>query len=152
MNRVDAIRAIIEKHPEAAIIFSNGLTSREAAFFCHRAGNYYLLHGMGEALSVGIGLRLARPDIEVIVVDGDGNAAMGLSSSCMLPLGGLTYYILDNQSYETTGGQTTFQLADKTPGATIIAIDPGKNDTPNPPEPAKIQAEFDEWLAQRKTQ
>ncbi|MFC4349668.1 thiamine pyrophosphate-dependent enzyme [Kordiimonas lipolytica] len=149
MNRVEAIQSIQDKHPTAAIIYSNGLTSREAAHFCHRPGNYYLLHGMGEALSVGVGLKQARPDIDVVVVDGDGNAAMGLASSCMLPLEGLTYYVLDNQSYETTGGQPTFFLDDKVPQATVIKIATGKEDTPNPPAPEQIQAEFSAWLARK---
>ncbi len=56
MNRADAIRQIVNRHPGAAIIFCNGLTSREASFVADRPGNFYLLHGMGEALSVGIGL------------------------------------------------------------------------------------------------
>jgi len=41
-----------------------------------------LLHGgsMGLGLSIGIGVALSRPDRRVIVLDGDGNVLMGLSS------------------------------------------------------------------------
>ncbi len=147
MNRADAIRQIANRHPDAAIIFCNGLTSREASFVADRPGNFYLLHGMGEALSVGIGLRSARPDLSVVVVDGDGNAAMGLSAWNLLPVEGLHYYVLENGSYETTGSQPTPRLEVQHPAVQRVKIDPGALGAPLPPPPEQTCAAFQGWLS-----
>src|SRR3990172_2063026 len=146
MNRVEAIKEIVARHPDAAIVFSNGLTSREASFAAARPGNFYLLHGMGEALSVGIGLKLARPGLQVVVVDGDGNAAMGLAASALLPIEGLHYYILDNKVYETTGSQPVSRFNFRREVLHIIEIAPGAIGAPVPPPPVNIKEKFLQWL------
>ena len=146
MNRADAIRQIVNRHSDAAIIFCNGLTSREASFVADRPGNFYLLHGMGEALSVGIGLLLARPDLNVVVVDGDGNATMGLSAWNLLPIEDLHYYVLENGSYETTGSQPTPRLSVQHPAVQRVEIEPGVLGAPLPPPPEQTRAAFLGWL------
>lgn len=146
MNRVEAIRDILDRHPRAAFVFSNGLVSREASRLAHRAGSFYMLHAMGEGLSVGAGLKLARPELEVVVVEGDGNALMGLASLSLLPLPGLHHYVLDNRGYETTGGQAVPSLPFTVPGCTWIEIEPGTAGAPLPPSPEEILAGFREWL------
>jgi len=146
MNRIEAIQFIMDKHPNSAIIFSNGLTSREASYISEKKGNFYMLHAMGEALSVGIGLKSFRKDLEVVVVEGDGNAIMGLSSTVNLPIEGLVYYILDNGVYETTGSQHTPQLKIDKDICNIIKIDKGIIGAPNPPLPDKIISDFKTWL------
>jgi thiamine pyrophosphate-dependent acetolactate synthase large subunit-like protein len=146
MNRVEAIREIVARHPDAAIVFSNGLTSREASFAADRSGNFYLLHGMGEALSVGIGLKLARPNLEVVVIDGDGNAAMGLAATALLPIDGLHYYVLDNHVYETTGSQPAARFNFKHESMQVIEIEKGTICAPLPPKPEKIIDDFLKWI------
>ncbi|TFF95935.1 hypothetical protein EU546_02400 [Candidatus Thorarchaeota archaeon] len=65
---------------------------------------------MGLPVSVGLGLALARPERRVLVILGDGNLLMGLSSlttaSSVRPEN-LRILILDNNSYATTGRQRT---------------------------------------------
>ncbi|WP_333886806.1 thiamine pyrophosphate-dependent enzyme [Clostridium sp.] len=146
MNRIEAIKYIINKHLDAAIIFSNGLTSREASYITDRRGNFYMLHAMGEALSVGIGLKSFRKDLEVVVVEGDGNAIMGLSSITNLPIEGLYYYILDNEVYETTGSQATPRLNLDNSICNIIKISKGSIGAPNPPSPDIIIGNFKGWI------
>jgi thiamine pyrophosphate-dependent acetolactate synthase large subunit-like protein len=146
MNRADAIAQIVERHPDAAIVFSNGLTSREAAHVADRPGNLYLLHGMGQTLSVGVGLRLARQDVEVVVVEGDGNALMGLSAWSFLPLEGLTYYMLENGTYETTGSQVVPRIAVDAEGVNRIQIENGAIGAPLPPAPEGVADRFEAWL------
>ncbi|MFB3901888.1 MAG: thiamine pyrophosphate-dependent enzyme [Acidobacteriota bacterium] len=152
MNRMEAIRYILARHPGAAVIFCNGLNSREASHLAHRPGNFYLLHGMGEALSVGLGLRQSRPDLEVVVVDGDGNAAMGLGAWTSLPCDGVHYYVLKNSCYETTGGQAVPDLPFSHDAVQVMVVDPGITGTPNPPPAAQIKLEFQQWLADRGRQ
>ena len=54
-KRIEIIDELLKNHPDAFFIFSNGLTSREASYFHPEDRCFYLLHGMGETLSIGIG-------------------------------------------------------------------------------------------------
>ena len=144
MNRREAIESILNRHENAAFVFCNGLNSRETAHLFKAPNHLYLLHAMGEALAVGVGLKLARPDREVVVVDGDGNALMGASAAVFLPMAGLHHYILVNRGYETTGGQPIDRLPDF-PHSHCIEIEAGKIASPNPPHPREIMRDFREW-------
>jgi len=112
MNRKEAILKVVKKHPNAIFVFCNGLTSRYAASILSLKGPYlYLIHAMGEALSVGVGLASSMKN-DVVVVDGDANAAMGLAAWPQLKLfENIHYYILDNGISETTGGQPTLDFS-----------------------------------------
>lgn len=154
MKRSEAIDQIKTKHPGAAFVFSNGLTSREAAFACDAPNHFYMLHGMGEALSVGIGLAQAADWVDVVVIDGDGNFAMGLSATLELPVPRLHYYVLANGIHETTGGQTLHSLENvrslEKSGVNFVDVEPGAIGTPNPPEPDFIKSRFMNWLTEQK--
>ena len=147
MKRLEAIQQILERHPGAAVVLCNGLNARETAFKMRAPNHLYMLHAMGEALSVGVGLKLARPDLEVVVIYGDGNALMGASSAAFLPMEGLHHYILDNACYETTGGQPLTGSITY-PHANVVAVEPGKIGSPNPPAPAEIISAFRQWCDQ----
>jgi thiamine pyrophosphate-dependent acetolactate synthase large subunit-like protein len=148
-NRVETIDSLLITHQDAFFIFSNGLTAREASFFCKQSRCLYMLHAMGESLSVGIGLAVARPDLQVVVVEGDGNALMGLSAWSMMPLPNIVYYILQNHSYETTGGQLLPDFPALPEWCNVIQIKKGKSDTPNPPLPKEIWNECVDWLSKK---
>ncbi|UTW57623.1 hypothetical protein KFE96_12330 [Kordiimonas sp. SCSIO 12603] len=152
MKRADAITNLVKKHPEAAFVFSNGLTAREAAHVADQENNFYMLHAMGEALSVGIGLAMSRPDLHIVVVDGDGNALMGLAATAMMPIENLTWYVLDNRCFETTGEQQTPEIPVKAPWLNIIPIDNGTIGAPNPPGPEFIMDRFSKWLEKKRTE
>lgn len=65
---------------------------------------------MGGAIPLALGLALAQPAYEVIVVTGDGSLQMSLGSLISVKSSGasnLTVIILDNGLYEVTGGQRT---------------------------------------------
>ena len=63
---------------------------------------------MGKASSIGLGLALARPDKQIIVLDGEGSLLMNLGTLVtiaeMSPRN-LVHFILDNDVYRTSGGQ-----------------------------------------------
>ena len=63
---------------------------------------------MGKASSIGLGLALARPDKQVIVLDGEGSLLMNLGTLTtiaeMAPRN-LVHFVLDNDVYRTSGGQ-----------------------------------------------
>ncbi len=68
----------------------------------------HAFHGLhGRALTYATGLKLARPDLEVVVIMGDGGLGIGgahLLSACRRNLS-LTLIILDNFNFGMTGGQ-----------------------------------------------
>jgi 2-oxoglutarate ferredoxin oxidoreductase subunit beta len=68
----------------------------------------HAFHGLhGRALTYATGLKLARPELEVVVTMGDGGLGIGgahLLSACRRNLS-LTLIILDNFNFGMTGGQ-----------------------------------------------
>src|SRR6185503_7791065 len=75
-----------------------------------RPANFYTWGSMGLASSIGLGLAMARPDLRVFVLDGDGSLLMNLGSLATIGwtrLANLVVIVWDNQEYGTTGGQQT---------------------------------------------
>ncbi len=65
---------------------------------------------MGKASSLGLGVALARPDVKVVVIDGDGSLLMNLGS--LVTIAGqapknLVHVVLEGGTYDTSGGQPT---------------------------------------------
>ena len=98
VTRDHALAAIVAEHPDAAILFSNGFTSRAAQAVADRPGNFYNAGYMGGTLAMGWGLAISRPDLEVVVVDGDQNAVMSGMKDVLAAdyPPNLHWYILDN--------------------------------------------------------
>ncbi|MBI4484360.1 MAG: sulfopyruvate decarboxylase subunit beta [Acidobacteria bacterium] len=111
MRRIEAIRQIMEGVSDELVIATTGMISRELFLVRDRPENFYMCGSMGCALSLGLGLALALCSRRrVVVLDGDGAALTGLGSLVVarhLKLPNLTHYILDNESYDSTGGQPT---------------------------------------------
>jgi phosphonopyruvate decarboxylase len=102
------------------IIATTGYTGRELYASGDRANQLYLVGALGCASSVGLGIALQRPDLRVIVIDGDGSALMRLGA--MAAIGyecpdNLLHIVLDNGMHESTGGQAT-----ASPSADFAAI------------------------------
>lgn len=110
MKRTDALKLILKslKRDDIAI-FTTGFISRTAFFIKDRKLNFYILGSMGLPSSFGLGISL-NTKRRVFVVEGDGSVLMGLST---LPLIGflkpknLIHIVLNNEAYESTGGQET---------------------------------------------
>jgi sulfopyruvate decarboxylase subunit beta len=71
---------------------------------------------MGKASSFGLGVALARPDLQVWVLDSDGALLMNLGSLVTIARASpanLIHFVYDNEAYGTTGGQPT-------PGAGMV--------------------------------
>ena len=114
MKRTEAIRAISDRFQDDFIVACNGYISRELFNLHHSDHNFYVLGSMGLPSSIGLGLTIARPDKKIIVVTGDGNQLMSLGT--MVTIGKLSprnfiEIVLDNECYETTGGQGTSSSA-----------------------------------------
>ena len=109
MKRIDAIREIMDSINDELVVSSTGKISRELYHVKDRSANFYVMGSMGASLGIGIGLAL-HTDQKVIVIVGDGDILMSLSTLVLmnkLKLPNLSLYILDNNCFESTGGQKT---------------------------------------------
>jgi phosphonopyruvate decarboxylase len=92
------------------VIATTGYTGRELYALCDRANQLYVVGSMGCASSLALGLSMARPDLRVTVIDGDGAALMRLGNFATIGAYGgsnLVHIVLDNGVHESTGGQAT---------------------------------------------
>ena len=80
MLRSDAIEAIYPELKECAVVTIMGATAAELFACGHQPNFFYLEHAMGLASSMGLGIALSRPDLQVVVLDGDGSALMNLGA------------------------------------------------------------------------
>jgi thiamine pyrophosphate-dependent acetolactate synthase large subunit-like protein len=110
MTRIEATRVIVDLAGDAPIIASLGHPAYDLFAAGDRPQNFYTWGSMGLASSVGLGLALARPDVRVFVLDGDGSLLMNLGSLATIGLlqpKNLVVVVMDNEEYATTGGQPT---------------------------------------------
>jgi phosphonopyruvate decarboxylase len=111
MTRHEALQHILTPLPDGDLaLFTTGMISREAFNIRDRAENFYMIGSMGLLNAVGLGLALQSPSRRVWIIEGDGSALMSLGT---LPLiatcrpHNLIHVVLDNEAYESTGGQPT---------------------------------------------
>jgi thiamine pyrophosphate-dependent acetolactate synthase large subunit-like protein len=110
MKSLDALQVVVEELGDGLAVSCNGFVSRELFLLRDRPGNLYLLGSMGLAAAVGMGIALSRPGRRVAVLDGDGNALMGLGGMANVAAAAprnLLHVILDNGAYASTGAQGT---------------------------------------------
>ena len=110
MKRIDALQRIYKQLDSKLIITNMGAVAAELYSLGHRKNFFYLEHSMGLASSVGLGLALSKPDIKVIVLDGDGSVLMNLGTFSTIARynpKNLTHVIFDNESLLSVGGFPT---------------------------------------------
>jgi phosphonopyruvate decarboxylase len=110
MKRFEAIeRLLAMAPPDAAIVSTTGMCSRELFTLDDRDRNFYVVGSMGCALPIGLGVALNHAG-PVVVIDGDGAALMrmgSLATAGQYAPGNLVHVILDNGAHDSTGGQRT---------------------------------------------
>lgn len=111
-SRGEALKRIIELTPEpdTVVIATTGFTGRELFASADRPNQLYMVGSMGCASSLGLGLALARPDLKVVIIDGDGAALMRMGNFATLGSYGsanLIHILLDNEAHDSTGAQVT---------------------------------------------
>ncbi|MGR8918758.1 MAG: phosphonopyruvate decarboxylase [Gammaproteobacteria bacterium] len=116
LSREAVLRAVIDRTDPAGtvVIATTGFTGRELWALDDRPNQLYMVGSMGCASSLGLGLALARPDLHVVVVDGDGAALMRLGNLATVGAyrpPNLTHLLLDNEAHDSTGAQATVSAA-----------------------------------------
>lgn len=137
MKRIDAIKSIMVSVTDELVVSSAGMISREVYAVKDRRRNFYVMGSMGASLGVGIGLAL-NTDMRVLVLAGDGEILMSLGTLVLmnkLRLPNLRLVILDNNCYQSTGGQKTCSDAvDFTKicprNLKVLDVEPGGSDAP----------------------
>lgn len=112
VDRSTALKRIIEHSPEddTVLIATTGFTGRELFSINDRKNHIYMVGSMGCASSLGLGLALARPDLKIIIIDGDGAGLMRMGNFATLGSyagNNLVHILLDNEVHDSTGAQAT---------------------------------------------
>jgi sulfopyruvate decarboxylase subunit beta len=110
MLRIDAMRAIYPQLEQCVVVTIMGAVSAELQSIGHRPNFFYLQHAMGLASSMGLGIALSRPELPVVVLDGDGSILMNLGSLTTLARyrpKNLIHIVFDNESLLSVGGFPT---------------------------------------------
>jgi sulfopyruvate decarboxylase subunit beta len=110
MLRVEALKAIYDRLDGTAVVTIMGAVAAELQAIGHRPNFFYLQHAMGLASSVGLGIALSRPELPVVVFDGDGSVLMnlgGLTTLARYRPRNLVHVIFDNESLLSVGGFPT---------------------------------------------
>ena len=121
MRRLEAIQAVYPELERSIVVTIMGAVAAEVQSIGHRPNFFYLQHAMGLASSVGLGLALCRPELPVVVLDGDGSVLMnlgGLTTLARYRPRNLVHVIFDNESLLSVGG---FPTATST-GSDLAAI------------------------------
>jgi sulfopyruvate decarboxylase subunit beta len=110
MTRLDALRAVYDKLVDRVVVTIMGAVAAELQSIGHRPNFFYLQHAMGLASSMGLGIALSRPELGVIVLDGDGSVLMnlgGLTTLARYRPKNLLHVVFDNESLLSVGGFPT---------------------------------------------
>jgi thiamine pyrophosphate-dependent acetolactate synthase large subunit-like protein len=131
LDRIDAVPKIIGKPGDTLFVAGLAGTSKDIAHITNDGSNFYGMAGaMGAAVSMGLGLALARPDKKVVVATGDGELLMNVGAlatvSIMNPPN-LSILCVDNGHY----GETGYQLSHTSLGVDLeqMAIGAGIKST-----------------------
>ncbi len=111
-SRQDALREVVARTPTGAtaVLASTGFCGRELYAIDDRPNQLYMVGSMGCVVPLALGLALARPDLRVVALDGDGAALMRMGAFATVGAYGppnLQHLLLDNGVHDSTGGQAT---------------------------------------------
>src|SRR6185295_13902555 len=122
MLRLDALRALHPLLAERIVVTNMGAAPAELYSIGHRPGFFYVWHSMGLASSVALGVALSRPELSVVVIDGDGSVLMNLGTFTTLARykpKNLVHVIFDNEVLLSVGRSFTTATAT---GSDLAAI------------------------------
>ena len=114
MARYEAIYEIMEYIDDELVVCNIGFPSRELYEINDRPQNFYMIGSMGLASSIGFGLAVAKPNEDIVVIDGDGSLLMNMGSLVTVFANNpsnLTWIVIDNGAYGSTGNQDTYAQA-----------------------------------------
>jgi sulfopyruvate decarboxylase subunit beta len=110
MTRLEVLQAVYGRLEDRVVVTIMGAVAAELQSIGHRPNFFYLQHAMGLASSMGLGVALTRPELSVVVFDGDGSVLMnlgGLTTLARYRPRNLVHVVFDNESLLSVGGFPT---------------------------------------------
>src|SRR5216110_2675810 len=110
LDRRRVVSSLLAERNKAIVVGGLGASTYDIAAAGDHDRNFYLWGAMGGAVMIGLGVALAQPELPVVVITGDGEMLMGMSSLATVDLqkpANLLIVVLDNESYGETGGQVS---------------------------------------------
>lgn len=110
LKRRTVLAAALADRGDTLFVTGLGSATWDLASLGDRPENFYLWGAMGNAAMIGLGLAIARPERRVVVITGDGEMLMGLTSLTTIGArhpANLAICVLDNERYTETGRQPT---------------------------------------------
>jgi phosphonopyruvate decarboxylase len=112
VTRQQALQEVLARTAadECVVLASTGFCGRELYALEDRPNHFYMVGSMGCVTSLALGLALARPQLRVVAIDGDGAALMRMGNFATLGAYGpanLWHLLLDNGVHDSTGGQAS---------------------------------------------
>jgi phosphonopyruvate decarboxylase len=110
-SRFEALQTIYAcKQENDLLIATTGKTGRELYSLADDRNHLYMVGSMGCVSTFSMGLAFSQPHLNVVAIDGDGSLLMRMGSLATIgsyASANLLHILLDNQSYDSTGGQET---------------------------------------------
>ena len=110
MRRSDLIEAVKPLLTDEVLVDVTVGAVRVEFFHVRPTDGYFCVYAMGLAAPTGLGLALALPHRQVVVLDGDGSVVMNsvsLTTVAAMKPANLTHVVFDNGIYESSGGGPT---------------------------------------------
>jgi thiamine pyrophosphate-dependent acetolactate synthase large subunit-like protein len=111
LERRDVVRRLLaDRGDDLAVVAGLGSSAYDVAAAGGHPLDFCLWGAMGGAAMIGLGLAIARPELHVAVITGDGEALMGMGALATIGArrpANLTIVVLDNALYGETGGQAS---------------------------------------------
>jgi thiamine pyrophosphate-dependent acetolactate synthase large subunit-like protein len=110
LHRRDVVVELLRERGELLVIAGLGAPNWDVSAAGDTPNNFPLWGAMGAAAMMGLGLALAQPKRNVLVITGDGEMLMSLGALATIAVErppNLTIAVLDNERYGETGMQKT---------------------------------------------
>lgn len=123
-NQIDRrafVAALVKACPDALVVPGLGSANYDLFAAGDRPNNFYMWGAMGAAAGIGLGLSLAQPDRQILVITGDGEQLMGLGMLATIGAQqpkNLTVVVLDNGHF----GETGMQQSHTSLGTDLVAV------------------------------
>jgi len=124
LKRREVVPALLHNRGDLLVVSGLGSACYDAFAAGDHPRNFYLWGAMGSAAMIGLGLALAQPEQQVLVITGDGEMLMGMGSLATIGVqqpANLTVAVLDNAHYSETGMQQSHTSA----GTSLRAVAAG---------------------------
>ncbi len=108
IERRAAVEHLLQNRDNMLVVCGLGSSTYDVYAAGDHHANFYLWGAMGGAGMIGLGLAIAEPDRQVMVITGDGEALMGIGALATVAAqkpNNLSIVVLDNEHFGETGMQ-----------------------------------------------